>query len=71
MFSITLLIIIGSFVTGLFQNIQEGKKALVLVLVDEQDISTHACLGKGGEVTTFHTHAYKDQSLETKFQKKS
>ena len=36
--------IIGSFVTGLFQNIQEQKKSLVFVfvfvLVDEQAIST-------------------------------
>ena len=43
--SITLHIIIGSFVTGLFHNIQERTKALVFVfvfvfvLVDEQAIS--------------------------------
>ena len=30
----------GSFVTGLFQNIQEQTKALVFVLVGEQAIST-------------------------------
>ena len=30
----------GSFVTGLFQNILEQTKALVFVLVDEQAISS-------------------------------
>ena len=45
-FLVELHIIIGSFVTGLFQNIQERMKALVFVfvfvfvLVDEQAIST-------------------------------
>ena len=34
----------GSFVTGLFQNIQEQTKGLVFVLADEQAIRRYRCL---------------------------
>ena len=45
--SITLHIIIGLFVTGLFQNIQEQTKALVFVFVFVFVLVDEQAIGKG------------------------